>query len=172
MANTFTLIASSTVGSGGATTIEFTSIPSTYTDLVVKWSLREETGTAGVFKITFNNSGSGYTAKQLYGSGSVAGSDNNYNGTWYGFEGAIGASNTTANTYSNGEIYIPNYAGSANKSMSVDSVIETNGTNAYMAISAGLWSNSAAITSIKFQIYNGTDFNQYSSAYLYGVKNA
>jgi hypothetical protein len=40
MANTFTLIASSTVGSGGAASIDFTSISSTYTDLVVKLSLR------------------------------------------------------------------------------------------------------------------------------------
>ena len=37
---TFTKIASATVGSGGASSIEFTSIPSTYTDLVIKLSMR------------------------------------------------------------------------------------------------------------------------------------
>ena len=40
MANTFQLISSTTVGAGGASSIDFTSIPSTYTDLVIKWSGR------------------------------------------------------------------------------------------------------------------------------------
>ena len=63
MPNTFTLIASSTVGAGGASSIDFTSIPSTYTDLVIKASLRSDrnTGSATYLTITFNNdTGSNY----------------------------------------------------------------------------------------------------------------
>ena len=41
MATTYTLISSVTVGSGGAANIEFTSIPSTYTDLLLKYYLRK-----------------------------------------------------------------------------------------------------------------------------------
>jgi hypothetical protein len=42
MANTYEAIATVTVGSGGATDIEFTSIPGTYTDLLIKSSLRSD----------------------------------------------------------------------------------------------------------------------------------
>ena len=42
MAVTFTQIASVTVGSGGAASIDFTSIPSTYTDLCIKTSIKEK----------------------------------------------------------------------------------------------------------------------------------
>ena len=55
MANTFVLLASTTVGSGGASSIDFTSIPATYTDLVVKVSGRIDYAQTGdYFKITFN----------------------------------------------------------------------------------------------------------------------
>ena len=42
MADTYTLISSVTVGAGGASSIDFTSIPATYTDLLVKFSLRTD----------------------------------------------------------------------------------------------------------------------------------
>ena len=58
MANTYTLIASNTVGSGGAASISFSSIPSTYTDLLVKISTRDNTGSFNDMLLTFNGSGS------------------------------------------------------------------------------------------------------------------
>ena len=79
----------------------------------------------------------------------------------------------TANTFGNMEIYIPNYAGSSNKSVSVNQVGEDNAATAYATLLAGLWSNTAAITSIKLTPFSGgASFVQYSTAYLYGVKNA
>jgi len=168
MPNTFELIASSTVGSGGAASIDFTSIPSTFTDLVVKYSIRT-TGAAvatGGF-ITFNGSTTGYTYRRLEGTGAAAGSQNGS----ARYAGVDTGTSATANTFSSAEVYIPNYAGSTNKSYSADSVSENNATTAYTWFVAGLWSNTAAITSISI---SDDTFNlgQYSTAYLYGVKNA
>jgi hypothetical protein len=85
---------------------------------------------------------------------------------------AVPANNATASTFGNASIYIPNYASSNNKSFSGDSVAETNGTTTEMGLDANLWSDSTAISS--FQIYpgDGSLWLQYSSAYLYGIKNS
>ena len=80
-------------------------------------------------------------------------------------------STATSNTFSNAEYYIPNYAGGTNKSTSGDAVAEQNATTAQVILTAGLWSNTAAITSVGLTPTSGT-FLQYSTAYLYGVKNA
>lgn len=163
-----------TVGAGGASSIEFTSIPQTYTDLKVVFSVRDATNNNGVVKITFNGSATGYTARQLYGTGSSAASNTDYtgSGTYYGTEGSSAPSNATASTFSNCELYIPNYTSSNNKSINADSLYENNGTLAYQSLSAGLWSNSAAITSIKIAQFSGNNFAQYSTATLYGVTSA
>ena len=168
MATTYTLISSVTVGSGGAATIGFTSIPATYTDLVVKLSARINRATVldGV-NISFNGSTSGFTGVYLEGSGSVASS-----GTVTRFIGVGTGDTATASTFGNLDLYIPNYTSSNNKCYSADSVTENNATTAYAYLIAGLWSNSAAITSISLSPLIGTLFNQYSTAYLYGISNA
>ena len=174
MANTFELIASSTVGAGGAANIDFTSIPSTYTDLCVKFSIRtNRTGSVeDAIRIQFNGSGgTAYTSRMVYGSGTGAASTN-YTSTAYTVSFSTSTADTTANTFGNGEMYIPNYAGSTNKSTSSDLVSENNATAATAGLNAGLWSNTAAINRVTLTPNSGTLFNQYSTAYLYGVKNA
>jgi hypothetical protein len=172
MANTFIKIASTTVGSGGAADIEFTSIPATYTDLVVKLSARNDAATTvGGFWVEFNGSTSNLSCRFLYGTGSAAGSVADGT-TIFGYTNSDSA---TASTFSNAEIYIPNYAGSTNKSVSIDSVMENNATAANSALTAGLWSNTAAITSLKLRTFNNSNsavanFMQYSTATLYGIK--
>jgi hypothetical protein len=164
MATTFTQIASVSVGSGGASSIDFTSIPSTYTDLVVKYSLRSSTTDQSAL-IRFNGTSSGYSEKSLYGTGSAAAS---YGQTASSIEVNYATTSTqTASTFANGEMYIPNYAGSTNKSVSIDDVQENNATAAFAILNAGLLSNTAAITSITLTA--GTTFTQYSTATLYGV---
>ena len=155
------------VGAGGQAAIEFTNIPQTYTDLVVKVSGRSTATTTGV-DITFNGSSTSYTNRRLYGTGSTAASDSA--GTAYISNTMIADSSYTANTFGNGEFYIPNYTSSNNKSISVDGASENNATTALMMLTAGLWSNSAAITSVKITP-NAGNFAQYSTATLYGVKN-
>ena len=157
--------------------IEFTNIPSGYTDLCVKVSGRSDRNTFSWtnIKAQFNGSTSGYTYRNLLGDGSTASSVNNTNDG----EGSTGImvfslaqANSTTNTFGNSEIYIPNYTSSNNKSVSADWVMELNGANAGMGFTAGLWSNSAAITSIKLipQISGSTfNFVANSTFTLYGV---
>jgi hypothetical protein len=172
MPSTYTQIGSAvTVGSGGAATVAFSSIPATYTDLAVLFSGRLSTDPFGEAEIWcelgFNGDGAhvNNTGKLLTGNGSAASSSTNY--TFF----YIPTSSATASTFANTLIYIPNYAGSSQKSFSIDSVQENNTTGARMHLSAGLWTGTAAITT--FTIYpRSGNFAQYSTAYLYGVSNA
>jgi hypothetical protein len=168
MATTYTLISSVTVGSGGAANMEFTSIAATYTDLVVKITGRSDSSDTSI-ELSFNNNTSNRTTRYLFGNGSTAASSNNTN---MFITSSIVPSTSTASTFSNAELYIPNYAGSNNKSSSVDGVSENNATASNMALTANLWSDSAAITSIKLTPAGGGNFVQYSTAYLYGISNA
>ena len=172
MPNTMTLIGAVTVGSGGAATIEFTSIPSTYTDLQVLYSVREsQSGTMLDANIYFNNSTSGYSERMLYGSGSSGYGSAATSGSLLNWGTAPGSS-ATANTFSNGYFYIPNYTTSANKIMSGDHTAASNGTVGNYNAHSATWANSSAITSIQLkpQSSSGT-FVQNSTAYLYGIKN-
>jgi hypothetical protein len=174
MANTYTQIGSAvTVGVGGAATMSFTSIPATYTDLVLKLTTRDTAVTAdtGAVKVTFNSSATGYTNKNMVGTGSATSGGSA--GTTYidaGLNGLMPTTGNTASVFSNIEIYIPNYAGSNNKSVSVDTAGENNQANTYCGLVAGLWSNTAAINRIT--LTGASNFVQYSSATLYGIKNS
>jgi hypothetical protein len=176
MANTMTLISSVTVLGATSASMDFNSIPATFTDLCLKVSARtDRANVTDQLKITFNGSSSGYTGIILYGTGSSALSETNASatgGSTYLIGEYIDGNNATASTFSNGELYIPNYAGSTYKSINMDLVEETNATAANVSLTAGLWSNTSAITSIKLQSANGFNFLQYSTAYLYGVNNA
>ena len=173
MANTYDLIASSTVGSCGTNFIDFTSISSSYTDLLLKLSCRvSETGSVQDVAIRFNSdTASNYFYMELVGtgastsSGSSSGSRHNTIGN---------PSDSTASTFSNVEIYIPNYAGSNQKASSIDAVVENNtaSTAVQMRLHAWRWSGTAAITSIRVYDPAGGNLLEYSSAYLYGIKNS
>jgi hypothetical protein len=168
MPDTFVKIATVTVGSGGAATMAFSSIPSTYTDLCVKISARDSrtTNTANSLNLSFNGSSANFTCIFLEGQGvspAISGS------TSTGLIGISTTSTSTSNTFSNVEIYIPNYAGSSFKSISSDSVTEQNGITAYADLLATLWSNTAAITSVTLTPNGGFSFLQYSTATLYGI---
>jgi hypothetical protein len=167
MANTYTLIASSTVGSGGAASIDFTSIPSTYTDLVLKISTRNAGTNIQNLLMKLNTATTNFTYRYVEGNGASASSGSGTTGAIGGVDG----SNATANTFNSLDIYFPNYAGSTNKSFSVDAVTENNGTTAYADLNAFLWSNTAAINAISIYAAS-SNLVQYSTAYLYGVKNA
>jgi hypothetical protein len=167
MANTFELIASSTVGSGGAANITFSSIPQTYTDLLVKYSVRFDNASPFANTVLrFNGNTSSYTMIRLYGDGSGASS---YSNTDI-FDVADG-NTATSNTFNSAEFYITNYTTSNYKSTSGDAVMEQNATAGQQLLTAGLWSNTAAITSLSL---GNTGYNllQYSAAYLYGIKNS
>jgi hypothetical protein len=167
MANTYVIIASTTVGSGGAASIEFTSIPQTYTDLLIKFMARNESTGPELAVISFNSSTANFSSLYLEGNGASVTA-----GTYARFIGTEVPSSATANTFSSHEIYIPNYTNSTNKVYTAFAASENNGTTAYTNLIAGLRSNTAAITSIKLSLTDNTDLAQYSSATLYGIKNS
>jgi hypothetical protein len=170
MATTYTLISSVTVGSGGAAEIDFTSIPATYTDLVLKTSSR--LNVSDPFQgldIKFNNATTNFTFRLLeaYGSNTLSSSGSTTRML------VTTANTATASTFGSLEVYIPNYAGSNNKSLSAESVAENNSSTwNYFRMTAGLWSNSSAINRITVWDSGGSSFMQYSTAYLYGISNA
>jgi hypothetical protein len=108
------------------------------------------------------------TWRRLRGDGSAITSTNNTTGEINTMPGA----DKTASTFGNIQVYLPNYAGSTNKSFSVDGVTETNATASDAILNAGLWSQTTAINQLTFKSASATDFNQHSTAYLYGIKNS
>lgn len=163
-------IATTTVGSGGSASIDFSSIPSTYTDLMLLISTRNWSAGSDFTSplIKFNNSTANYDLKYL---GFAAGSAVSYNYAVFGANiiGYQPGGTSTANSFMNTSIYIPNYAGSTNKSVSIDNVYSVNAatTGVYWGLSAGLWSQTAAINQLTL---THTNFVQYSTATLYGIK--
>lgn len=154
--------------------ITFSAIANTYTDLVVLVSARQ-TGTGGAFvgtaKVEFNGTTTNHSYRELFSSGTTAGSTSN---TSNAFMLRYSADGCTANTFGTCELYIPNYAGSTNKPMSATSVDENNTTTdgqSRIAADAGLWSNTAAITSITITPTSGS-IDAGSRFDLYGIKNS
>jgi hypothetical protein len=174
MANTYVAIQTVTVGSGGVGSIAFTSIPQTYTDLIVKLSARGSYaggGTANNY-LTFNSSATSYNDVSLFGNGASISSFTQGTGTTTRiYAGSIQNDSWTANIFGDFECYIPNYATANYKPVSMDDATEYNATGARMYLQSGLWSNTAAITSITFTPELGT-FLQYSTATLYGIKSS
>jgi hypothetical protein len=168
MALTYNAIATVTVGSGGASSIEFTAIPQTYTDLLIKVSGRSSVNTTGL-NTTFNGTTTNYANVRLYSVGTGSASDTSVTNAISNT--MIDDSSYTANTFGNGEIYIPNYTGSTNKSVSVDGVTENNSQSHLAMWTAGMWSDSAAITSIKLESAASGNLVQHTTATLYGIKN-
>ena len=169
---TYTLIASNTLSSSAAS-VTFSSIPNTFTDLVLKGSSRSAGGNqAFAILLRFNSdSATNYSDTTIEGSGSAASSYRESNSV-YGYitNGNVGSS-ATANTFSNWELYLPNYTVNSNKPFADFSVTETNATAAKMSADAGLWRNTATISSIVLTD-NGGNFVSGSSFFLYGIKNS
>lgn len=175
MAFTYTLIASNTLTTSAAS-VTFSAIPSIYTDLVLKYSSRHNNAfSISQSAITFNgSSAANYSETVVYGNSASATSGRQSGSSQIDFM-YDDADSATANTFSNTELYIPNYAVSANKPMSWFGVTENNATasNSAMIVgNASLWRNNSAITSITILALAGRNFLSGSSFFLYGIKNS
>jgi len=158
-----------TVGSGGVASFVFSGIPQTYTDLVIKVSARgDATGLPDV-RMQFNgDTGSNYQAREAYGDGAIV-QGNTYTTTDAHFH--MNGTSTTTSTFTNSEIYIPNYTSSNQKSISGDAVNENNSTstNVQARLVAWKWAGTTPITSITFSTNTG-NYAQYTTATLYGIR--
>jgi hypothetical protein len=155
------LIEAKTLGSNTAS-VTFSSIPQTYTDLKLVISSRTSFATTSSLLFQPNGSTSNLTAKRIYGTGTTVLSDTGTNALQNGQD-------TTSNTFTNIEVYFPNYTSSNYKSFSLDGVMENNATFAYAYMLAYLWSDTAAISSLTLAADG--NFVSGSTFYLYGISN-
>jgi len=167
-----TLINSYAVGSGGASSVVFSSIPQTYTDLKLVASAKTNRGTykTDAIWVQLNGTTTGYSGKQLLmdGGGYTSNSTTNPLENYASADDSL----NSGNVFGNIEWYIYNYTSSNYKSISSDGAAEDNSTNGNeLGMVASLWSNTAAITSMTIIPGYGTSFNQYSTFYLYGITN-
>jgi hypothetical protein len=152
-----------------AAQIEFTSLPQDGTDLLLVSSLRSVSTEDGVF-VRFNGTSSGYSQRTLFGNGSAALTTlNPYGITSALFLATIPGTSWTSNTFHSARLYLPNYAGSTNKSTSLDGVGENNATLNYLDLGGGLWSNTAAITSILIYTNSTSNMAVGSTVSLYKI---
>lgn len=169
----FESIATVTVGAGGSSAIEFTSIPSTYTHLQVRGISRpSEAGTGAQYLYLNMNSdtGTNYARHALAGDGSATATQAAASDTVIraGYQMRNGS---TANIFATFIIDILDYK-NTNKYKTIRSLngFDTNG-GGYIALNSGLWMNTNAITTLKLTCEVG-NFIQYSSFALYGIKGA
>jgi len=161
----YTLISKLQIQSEDSSTYRFlfTNIPQNYTDLKIVLSLRVSTKANDNTWLLINDSYN-TSARVLTGNGSSTSS--NFLDLNVGRHVGV---DDTANTFSNTEVYIPNYASSTtNKSYSFDSVTENNGTLSYQRIGAGIYSSNSPITQLSFELPSG-ELSAGSSASLYGI---
>ena len=164
-----------TVLTGSQTSVTFASIPNTYTDLLLVMSVRGSRATTNeAAYLLFSGTTvpeSSWSYTEFYASSGNVYSDRFSN---YGAGNilALNGSSTTADTFSNIECYIPNYAGSTNKVVSVTGVVESNIANGPYAYATGLLkTDTAAISNLYVVIANG-NFVSGSRFDLYGIKNS
>ena len=174
MSATYIPIQSTTLTTSTAS-VTFSNIPATYTDLVLRWSSRDtQTNTDRRINFRFNNDSSSiYSYTVIYGTGATAGSANQANDDQMRIDGASTGSGATANTFSNGELYLPNYTSTTSKPMSIYVVPETNASTfglTGMTANAMLYRNSSAISSIL--LTSSLLFASGSTFHLYGISNA
>ena len=176
MATTYVLI-SSNILSSSQTSVTFSSIPTTYTDLVLRSSVRHN-GTGGnvwYFGAQFNSiTGTVYSDTFLVtDSSSVIPTGSTNDNAFSVHAGTQVQNNYTADTFSNTELYIPNYRSSTDKPWSSHLINENNaGTYNYLGFCAGLTQTSQPITDILIKP-NGSvgGFAAGSSFYLYGISS-
>jgi hypothetical protein len=165
------LVSTVTLGTA-ASSITFSSIPQTATDLLVLFRGRAN-NTQNAFRVQFNSdAGANYSQRILNGTGSSVTSTSTTGGTYISTQ-LLTPSTYTANTFSNISVYIPNYTSSSAKSLSIDGVQENNSTAANQQIVAGLWSGTAAITSLTVLTSGGSFlFAADTTASLYIITKA
>ncbi len=150
------------------TSIVFNSIPQTFTDLYLVYSLRTN-GNDDYWGLAFNGSSSNFSLRNLFGVGSGSATSDSRS------DGLVGntanPNNYTASIFNSGALYIANYKSSFAKTVSNDAITENNATEAKQRITAMLWNpgTQAPITSITLNAPSTLSFVQYSSATLYGV---
>ena len=171
-------ISTVTVGSGGAATVTFSSIPSTYQHLQFRIYARSTIAGTSSDNIAFRingDTGSNYSTHNLYGTGAGA-----YAAAFAGLSYAylpstIASSGNLANTFAGVVVDVLDYA-NTNKNTTIRALggydeNANSGGSVYdnrIQLSSAFWNNTAAVNSFVFQ--TSGNFAQYTTFALYGIK--
>jgi hypothetical protein len=175
--NSYESIATVTVGSGGQSTITFSSIPSTYKHLQLRIAASTDRGTFAldnVFVTLNGDTGGNYSHHYLQGDGSSASAGATANATDVR-SGSL-PSSAAANVFGVSIFDILDYK-DTNKYKTTRSLsgFDLNGTvsgiGGFVQLYSGNWRNTAAVNSITLNRQSGTNFIQYSHFALYGIRD-
>lgn len=170
--NSFESIATVTVGAGGSSTITFSSIPSTYKHLQIRYIGRSDaaTGTLNLQMTHNGDTGSNYAWHRIFGNGTTAGAGGS---STQALEiiAQVPGSTIGASMFGAGVIDILDYANTSKykTSRTLGGYEDNSGSGAAIQLFSGLWQSTSAITSIALTLNTG-NFIQYSTFALYGVK--
>lgn len=170
MPTTYEPIATQTLGSA-ASSVTFSSIPSTYTDLVLVITAKNVSAGSVRLDLTFNSdTASNYSTTRMYGNGSTASSDRFNNATALDIGFLPGSS---GNGFGFVLCNIQNYSNATTNKTCIyrwNSQTATSG-NQYTTAGVGLWRNTSAITTIRL-VFAGETIDTGSTFTLYGIKAA
>jgi len=175
-AGSYESIATTTVGSGGTATITFSTIPSTYSHLQVRFIGRSSNASAGTdnLQIRINSdSGSNYSEHYVAGDGASASASAQSSITNLVLRECLSRNGNSASIFSVGVIDFLDYT-STNKNKTMRALFghDRNGAG-YVALGSGLYfATPAAITSLSFTVQSSNNFTEYSQFALYGIKGS
>ena len=169
--NNYSSIQTVTVGSGGASSVTFSSIPSTWTHLQIRAMARStesgSTNTNAFFQFN-GDTGSNYSEHQLAGDGSSASASAGTSQVW-AYTGLTTGNSSSANMYGAFIVDVLDYAnGNKNKTIKTLSGNDQNGSG-YVLLRSGAWYSTSAISSIVITPGGGS-WQQYTQFALYGIK--
>jgi hypothetical protein len=162
VSNTYQAIATTTVSGSSTTSYTFSSIPGTYTDIILVATGSNSVGNRAL-NMTFNgDSGTNYSATNLAGDGTSAVSNRSTSASNI----SIGNSATTIATIT---AHIMNYS---NATTYKSVIMRNSASSVQVAALAGLWRSTAAITSIGLTLNSGDSFNAGTTFTIYGIASA
>lgn len=163
-----------TVTATSVTGINLSNIPQTYTDLLIKASLRTVGSAGNVEPIVLAINQDTFTVYSMTTVGYDGSSTTSYrtnNNAYLSYHGQLSQNSpgSTANTFSVTELYIPNYRSSKYKQIIIDSVAEGNSTTASVGFGSGLHRSTVPVTGLKIVAYTGSGLAQNTTISVYGI---
>lgn len=159
---TYTLIASTTLTTSTAN-VSFSSIPATYTDLVLVFNGQVDANVGLVTQLN-GDSAANYSTTYIRGDGSAASSGRVTGQNWLNW--AVNMSNAGASVWTN---QIWHFADYSNTTTYKTVLSRANNTYNQLGAGVGLWRNTAAINSISTNTA-GNNFTSGSTFKLYGIE--
>ena len=172
--NSYESIATVTVGAGGASSVSFSSIPSTYKHLQVRWVARTSAaapGSEGDLIIVYGtpHAANGY-GHMIFGNGTSASVVNSGGASFSQYASYTTSSTQGSSIFGAGILNVLDYSNSNKyKTWRTLGGWDSNGSG-FVSLSGGLQADTSVLTGLTFAINSGNSFAQYTTFALYGIK--